>query len=167
MGECVAQLPGCVASVAEVSFYMREGMCRVCPISLNLPTVPQADPSSVCGFWPWLAELVMGDRIVTCPHWASGQAGSLLSTSASGHCRAQLLVFTFLSSPPYPHSECQWLNLAPKIPVWAAAWDQVDVQRLCRTGLESHWLSHTGELAPSLTSYSTGEQALNLAWAAQ
>lgn len=44
------KLPRCVASVAEVSFYMREGRCRVCLIFLNLPAVPQADPSSVYSF---------------------------------------------------------------------------------------------------------------------
>lgn len=43
--------------------------------------------------------------------------------------------------------------------VWAAAWDHVAVQGLCRTGRALHGLPHSGELAPSLSSGSTQESS--------
>ena len=38
------------------------------------------------------------------------------------------------------------------------AWDQVDVQELCRTGSTPHWLLSSGKMMPSLTSSSSSTQ---------
>ena len=41
--------------------------------------------------------------------------------------------------------------------IGAVVVDQEDVQMLCTTGFASHWMQHSGELAPSLISGSIWE----------
>lgn len=50
--------------------------------------------------------------------------------------------------------------------VWAAARDHGDVQGLCRTGPVLHWLWHSRELAPPLTSGSI-QESQPCAWPGQ
>lgn len=56
MGEFVPQLSGWVASVAEVSFYMRGDNYGAYPVSPNLPTLSQLGLFSAAS-WAWLAML--------------------------------------------------------------------------------------------------------------
>ena len=59
-----------------------------------------------------------------------------------------------------------WLIL-PLETMEMPAWDQVDVQGLCRTGPAPHWLQQSGQLGPPLTCGTTKESGSAPAWAAQ